>query len=256
MRQLGVSFFEEHENQSTMALATCDIQKEVFTRKDVEKLLKESGIGEWVVKQETIFSYYVLIKAKNKDKDQKEEGMHIAIQDTITALVDEGKVHEEKIGTSNYLWAFQSEALVQNMNSTGSLKKEIENLEKKIAQLEKNLEAAKAQRADVSCRFMNHTFFSFLFVVRRTTRKDKHKSYELAAFSNGITKFNEDLQKYNESDSVDYEGIKNAVEKAKEAMEHWTDNIFSIAKKIKERGTSNEEFFKAYELSADFDYVE
>ncbi|ETO26426.1 hypothetical protein RFI_10713 [Reticulomyxa filosa] len=36
-----------------------------------------------------------------------------AIQDTITWLIEENKAHEEKIGTSNYLWAFQSEAFVQ-----------------------------------------------------------------------------------------------------------------------------------------------
>ncbi|XP_013926910.1 PREDICTED: meiotic nuclear division protein 1 homolog isoform X1 [Thamnophis sirtalis] len=76
-------FFEtEHITKQTVFFSLFWYQKDVFQLKDIEKIAsKEKGITS------------------------------MSVKDILQSLVDDGMVDTDRIGTSNYFWAFPSKAL-------------------------------------------------------------------------------------------------------------------------------------------------
>lgn len=57
-------------------------------------------------------------------------------------------------------------------------------------------------------------------------------------------------------DPEQYEKIVAATEVAKQAAERWTDNVFAVIKKMRDKGIEKEKIYKGFGISADFDYLE
>ncbi|EDQ87873.1 uncharacterized protein MONBRDRAFT_26904 [Monosiga brevicollis MX1] len=77
----------------------------------------------------------------------KEKGItSMAIKDVLQSLVDDNMVHVEKIGTSNYYWAFPSEGAAIRGNKKDDYNKKIQELHRREAAAKEGLEAARVGR--------------------------------------------------------------------------------------------------------------
>ncbi|KAJ2406358.1 hypothetical protein GGF41_006953, partial [Coemansia sp. RSA 2531] len=65
-----------------------------------------------------------------------------SIKDVVQSLVDDGMCHCEKIGTSNYYWAFPSEAAIKRQNRLKTLEDTVEQMEAKKQELTDSIEKA------------------------------------------------------------------------------------------------------------------
>ena len=72
----------------------------------------------------------------NTQTDQNTQIAASAIEATVQELYDENFIEMDKVGTSNYYWAFQSQASVKKIA-------EMENIEKKIIEIDNTIEKTK-----------------------------------------------------------------------------------------------------------------
>ncbi|XP_036031299.1 meiotic nuclear division protein 1 homolog [Onychomys torridus] len=175
--------------------------KDVFQQKDLEKLApKEKGITAMSVKE------------------------------VLQSLVDDGTVDCERIGTSNYYWAFPSKAL-------RAQKRKLEEGSQKHANLQKSTEKATTGRQETEERAM---------LVK-----------DLSSFQNQRDQLKAEVEKYRECDPQVVEEIRQANKVAKEATNRWTDNIFAIKSWAKRKfGFEENKIDKNFGIPEDFDYID
>ena len=159
-----------------------------------------------------------------------------AIEETIQDLTYDDKVRNEKVGVSNYFWAFPSEAPVGLKTQLESYETKINDIDQQIIRMEKRIEQAKENRQ---------------------SDDREQKMQDIQILEQRYNELSQELEKYADSDPAKLDLIKNGIQVAQESHERWTDTIFAIAKIVKERkGMSNSEFFKAFGLSGELDYIE
>ncbi|XP_069711834.1 meiotic nuclear division protein 1 homolog isoform X4 [Phaenicophaeus curvirostris] len=125
-KKKGLSFEEKRARMMEIFFETCLLcfaQKDVFQLKDIEKIApKEKGITSMSVKE------------------------------ILQSLVDDGMVDTDRIGTSNYFWAFPSKALHSRKRKLAELESQFaENSQKKEA-LQKSIEKSKVGRENTAER--------------------------------------------------------------------------------------------------------
>ncbi|XP_025005352.1 meiotic nuclear division protein 1 homolog isoform X15 [Gallus gallus] len=131
-KKKGLSFEEKRARMMEIFFETCLLcfmQKDVFQLKDIEKIAsKDKGITSMSVKE------------------------------VLQSLVDDGMVDTDRIGTSNYFWAFPSKALharkrkleeLQTQAERAALMKELAALQQKKEQLKAEIEKYKEYDPDV-----------------------------------------------------------------------------------------------------------
>lgn len=96
-KRKGVSLDEKRERILEIFHQSAD----VFVLKDIEKLASKKGVILQTVKE------------------------------VLQGLVDDDLVHQEKIGISNYFWAFPSEASVKLENEVTKLKSDLAQLQRR-----------------------------------------------------------------------------------------------------------------------------
>ncbi|XP_070406237.1 meiotic nuclear division protein 1 homolog isoform X2 [Nothobranchius furzeri] len=97
--------------------------KDVFQLKDIEKIApKSKGITPMTVKE------------------------------VLQSLVDDNMVDTERVGTSNYYWAFPSKALNARKHKLEELNKQISDAKQRKVSLEKSVDKAKVGRQDTKER--------------------------------------------------------------------------------------------------------
>ena len=148
----------------------------------------------------------------------------------------DGSIHQEKIGTSKYVWSFESEERVRNLTKLEKLENELKQIEQDTIKWDNKLESVKEER------------------------KDPARQKQL----DGIQKLEEDTQQMEANvasalgcDMEQYGKYQQGIQIAKDAAERWTDNIFSICKFIKSKTSMKQsDILKQFGLPADFDYIE
>lgn len=182
--------------------------KDVFQLKDLEKLApKEKGITAMSVKE------------------------------VLQSLVDDGMVDCERIGTSNYYWAFPSKALHARKRKLEALNSQLSEGSQKHADLQKSIEKARVGRQETEERAM--------------------LAKELSSFQDQRKKLKAEVEKYRECDPQVVEEIRQANKVAKEAANRWTDNIFAIKSWAKRKyGFEETKIDKNFGIPEDFDYVD
>ncbi|XP_069878341.1 meiotic nuclear division protein 1 homolog isoform X3 [Dipodomys merriami] len=85
----------------------------------------------------------------------KEKGITaMSVKEVLQSLVDDGMVDCERIGTSNYYWAFPSKALHARKRKLEVLESQLSEGSQKHAHLQKSIEKAKIGRQDTEERTM------------------------------------------------------------------------------------------------------
>uniref|UniRef100_A0A3P9HW98 Meiotic nuclear division protein 1 homolog n=1 Tax=Oryzias latipes TaxID=8090 RepID=A0A3P9HW98_ORYLA len=175
--------------------------KDVFQLKDIEKIApKSKGIAPMTVK------------------------------DVLQSLVDDNMVDCERVGTSNYYWAFPSKALNARKHKLEELQKQLSDAKQRKATLQKVVEKAKVGRQD--------------------TKERSSLLKELKALREERAQLQAELDQYRECDPQ-------VVEDMSEYPKKLADNVFAIKSWTKKKfAFDDSRINKAFGIPDDFDYMD
>uniref|UniRef100_M3Y4N1 Meiotic nuclear division protein 1 homolog n=1 Tax=Mustela putorius furo TaxID=9669 RepID=M3Y4N1_MUSPF len=164
----------------------------------------------------------------------KEKGITaMSVKEVLQSLVDDGMVDCERIGTSNYYWAFPSKALLARKCKLEVLESQVSEGNQKHTNLQKSIEKAK--------------------IGLHETEESK----ELSSLRDQREQLKAEVEEYKECDPQVVEDIRQANKIAKEAANRWTDNIFSIKSWAKRKfGFKENKIDKNFGIPEDFDYID
>ncbi|XP_029465771.1 meiotic nuclear division protein 1 homolog isoform X2 [Rhinatrema bivittatum] len=168
----------------------------------------------------------------------KEKGItSMSVKEILQSLVDDAMVDSERIGTSNYFWAFPSKALHARKRKLEALEMQMSESNQKKKSLQQSIEKARVGRQDTE--------------ERATLAK------ELAAHQQRKEKLKAEVEKYKECDPDVVEEIRQANIVAKEAANRWTDNIFAVKSWAKRKfGFEENKIDKHFGIPENFDYID
>ncbi|XP_027722678.1 meiotic nuclear division protein 1 homolog isoform X2 [Vombatus ursinus] len=161
----------------------------------------------------------------------------MSVKEVLQSLVDDGMVDSERIGTSNYFWAFPSKALHARKRKLETLSTQFSEGNEKKENLQQSIKRAKIGRHD--------------------TEERASLSKELASLQQQKEQLKAELEKYKECDPEVIEEIRQANKVAKDAANRWTDNIFAIKSWAKRKfGFEESKIDKNFGIPEDFDYID
>uniref|UniRef100_A0A8C9X7I0 Meiotic nuclear division protein 1 homolog n=1 Tax=Sander lucioperca TaxID=283035 RepID=A0A8C9X7I0_SANLU len=161
----------------------------------------------------------------------------MSVKDVLQSLVDDNMVDCERVGTSNYYWAFPSKALHARKKKLEELQSQISEAKQRKVSVEKAVEKAKVGRQD--------------------TKERSSLLQELQALKEERTHLQAELDKYRECDPEVIEEMRKSNVVAKEAVSRWTDNIFAIKSWTKKKFSFDDSHInKAFGIPEDFDYMD
>ncbi|XP_074085208.1 meiotic nuclear division protein 1 homolog [Macrotis lagotis] len=168
----------------------------------------------------------------------REKGItSMSVKEVLQSLVDDGMVDSERIGTSNYFWAFPSKALHSRKRKLETLSTQFSEGNQKKENLEQSIKKAKIGRQD--------------------TEERASLSKELTSLRQQKEQLKTELEKYKECDPEVVEEIRQANKVAKDAANRWTDNIFAIKSWAKRKfGFEESKIDKNFGIPEDFDYID
>ncbi|XP_061048490.1 tripartite motif-containing protein 2 isoform X2 [Eubalaena glacialis] len=198
----------------------------------------------------------------------KEKGITaMSVKEVLQSLVDDGMVDCERIGTSNYYWAFPSKALHARKRKLEVLESQEENPRMPpfpnrlpfIVSLAKSEIHAHAGR--LSEGNQNHANLQKSIekakIGRHETEERTLLAKELSSLRDQRERLKAEVEKYKECDPQVVEEIRQANEVAKEAANRWTDNIFAIKSWAKRKfGFEENKIDKNFGIPEDFDYID
>ncbi|TNN52663.1 Meiotic nuclear division protein 1 [Liparis tanakae] len=140
----------------------------------------------------------------------------MSVKDVLQSLVDDNMVDCERVGTSNYYWAFPSKALNARKHKLEELQSQMSEATKRKKSVEKGVEKAKKERSSLL--------------------------KELQALREERTQLQAELNKYKECDPQVIEDMNNVF-----AIKSWTKKKFSF---------DDSRIDKAFGIPEDFDYMD
>ncbi|KAJ2759784.1 Meiotic nuclear division protein 1 [Coemansia nantahalensis] len=159
-----------------------------------------------------------------------------SVKDVVQSLVDDGMCHCEKVGTSNFFWAFPSEAAVKRQNKRRALEKELAQAE--AAKEELTASIARAQ------------------LGREQTDERAGLTEELLAVEAAWKEQQAELQQFKECDPVVLNQKREEAGVARDAANRWTSNVFIMQSWVREKFNMDvEQFNKHFGIPADLDDV-
>ncbi|KAM4710552.1 meiotic nuclear division protein 1 homolog [Discoglossus pictus] len=168
----------------------------------------------------------------------KEKGItSMSVKDVLQSLVDDAMVDSERIGTSNYFWAFPSKALHARKRKLETVETQLSESNQKKQSLQQSVQKAKVGRQDTEERSL--------------------MAKELATLRQQREQLRAELEKYKECDPDVIEEIRQSNKVAKEAANRWTDNVFSVKSWAKKKfGFEESKIDKTFGIPEDFDYID
>ncbi|KAL3163083.1 Meiotic nuclear division protein 1 [Trebouxia sp. C0010 RCD-2024] len=149
--------------------------KDVFQLKDIEKLATKKGVISQSVKE------------------------------VLQSLVDDDMVHQEKIGISNFFWAFPGEAALQLEAALVKAQTQVKHNEEQCSNLQQKLQSS--------------------VTGRQETAEREAKLAEVATHEKQLRDIQNQLEQYAENDPDKINSMKEAAGIAKDAANRWLDNI-------------------------------
>uniref|UniRef100_A0A3B4V2E4 Meiotic nuclear division protein 1 homolog n=1 Tax=Seriola dumerili TaxID=41447 RepID=A0A3B4V2E4_SERDU len=146
----------------------------------------------------------------------------MSVKEVLQSLVDDNMVDCERVGTSNYYWAFPSKALNARKHKLDELQKQISEAKQRKVSLQKLVEKAKVGRQD--------------------TKERSSLLKELQALREERTGQQAELEKYRECDPEVVEEMNNVF-----AIKSWTKKKFAF---------DDSRINKAFGIPEDFDYMD
>lgn len=168
----------------------------------------------------------------------KEKGItSMSVKDVVQSLVDDAMVDTERIGTSNYFWAYPSKAVHARKRKLETLTAEKDELKKKVQHHEKVLEEANKGKEESNERA---EILAELLVKEKESVELKSK-----------------LEQLRECDPEVINDVKKKTMIAKESANRWTDNVFSIKSWCKKKFSIEESSInKNFNIPEELDYIE
>eukprot|EP00063_Salmo_salar_P089770 XP_014064605.1 PREDICTED: meiotic nuclear division protein 1 homolog isoform X2 [Salmo salar] len=160
----------------------------------------------------------------------------MSVKEVLQSLVDDNMVDCERVGTSNYYWAFPSKAL-------HARKRRLEELDKQHTE-EKQRKMSLQQAVDKSK------------VGREETEERATLLKELQALREKSSHLKAKLEKYRECDPGVIEEMRKSNVTAKEAVSRWTDNVFAIKSWAKRKFGFDDGRIDKAGIPEDFDYMD
>ncbi|XP_056658757.1 meiotic nuclear division protein 1 homolog isoform X3 [Monodelphis domestica] len=153
----------------------------------------------------------------------KEKGITaMSVKEVLQSLVDDGMVDSERIGTSNYFWAFPSKALHAKKRKLETLSAQFSEGNQKKENLQQSINQAKIGRQDTEERTV--------------------LSKELTSLRQRKEQLKAELEKYKECDPDVVEEIHNIF-----AIKSWAKKKF---------GFEESKIDKNFGIPEDFDYID
>uniref|UniRef100_A0A8C5QD28 Meiotic nuclear division protein 1 homolog n=1 Tax=Leptobrachium leishanense TaxID=445787 RepID=A0A8C5QD28_9ANUR len=168
----------------------------------------------------------------------KEKGItSMSVKEILQSLVDDAMVDSERVGTSNYFWAFPSKALHARKRKIETLESQLSEANQKKKHLQQSVEKAKVGRQD--------------------TEERSRLAKELTSLRHQNEQLKTELEKYKECDPDVIEEIRQSNKVAKEAVNRWTDNVFAVKSWAKKKfGFEESKIDKTFGIPEDFDYID
>ena len=157
-----------------------------------------------------------------------------AVKDVVQSLVDDSMVHVDKIGTSNWYWAFPGEVTAQLSNKLAGLEQDLERAAEEAKEMEERLEKASKDHPQTEERQMAEV------MLASATEANAALQGELESFSSG--------------DTAVMETMKEGVPVAKAAVNRWTDNVFLLKSWVEKKSGSREDTNKFFKQQAEIDF--
>ena len=162
-----------------------------------------------------------------------------SIKEVLQSLVDDDFVHQDKIGISNFFWAFRGESGAR--------------LETELSRANKSLQHATAQKKA----------FEAEIVSSSAAQKDSEERSELAAQMSALEErqasLKRELAAYSDCDPETLAALIRGAEVAKLAANRWMDNIWSFESWAKRQMQGREvdlrKFFEESGITDKLDYV-
>ncbi|XP_038568924.1 meiotic nuclear division protein 1 homolog isoform X2 [Micropterus salmoides] len=146
----------------------------------------------------------------------------MSVKEVLQSLVDDNMVDCERVGTSNYYWAFPSKALNARKHKLEELQKQNSQAKQRKESLQKAVEKAKVGRED--------------------TKERSSILAELKALREERTQLQAELEKYRECDPEVIEEMNNIF-----SIKSWTKKKFAF---------DDSRINKAFGIPEDFDYMD
>ncbi|XP_062506671.1 meiotic nuclear division protein 1 homolog [Corticium candelabrum] len=188
---------------------------------------------------ELLFEKKDFFQLKELEKmGQKEKGVtSMSVKDIVQSLVDDDMIDTDRIGTSNYFWSFPSKALHTRKRKLADLTKQVEEAKKRKSHNEALQKDAKQGKDDTEKRQC----------VLKELKNMKDKKGKLTA----------ELEQYKDLDPKTLQEKSRQTREAKEAINRWTDNVFSLKSWCKNKfGIEESAIDKNFGIPSDLDYVE
>lgn len=194
---------------------------------------KRQKMIEIFYEKEDFFSLKELEKIAPKEKGIVSQ----SVKDVVQSLVDDGMIDTDKIGTSVYFWAFPSKASNNRKRKIEELQSKVEEVKKKCQSTKEMVNKAKIGKEESDERLQ---FLSQLQAAK------KEKELLLT-----------ELQRYKDNDPQALEEMKKEIGMAKDAVNRWTDNIFSLKSWCKNKFFFEESILnKQFGIDENLDYIE
>ncbi|XP_051558547.1 meiotic nuclear division protein 1 homolog isoform X2 [Myxocyprinus asiaticus] len=160
----------------------------------------------------------------------------MSVKDVLQSLVDDNMVDTERVGTSNYYWAFPSKALHARKRRLEELERQHEEGKQRKIALQQAVDKAK--------------------VGREINEEREALQKELVTLKGQRDQMKAELEKYKECDPEVVEEMRKANITAKEAVSRWTDNVFAIKSWAKKKFSfEDSRLDKAFGIPEGFDYI-
>ncbi|XP_071945215.1 meiotic nuclear division protein 1 homolog [Antedon mediterranea] len=168
----------------------------------------------------------------------KEKGINsMSVKDVVQSLVDDAMVDTDRIGTSNYFWAFPSKASQNRKRKILELTEALEQNEMKLKTTSQKIQEATKGKEESEERTN---------VLKELNKKEKQ-----------LSEISSDLERFRDCDPEVIECLKKESHTALEAANRWTDNIFSIQSWCRNKfAIETKTLNKQFGIPEDFDYIE
>jgi predicted ArsR family transcriptional regulator len=132
----------------------------------------------------------------------------MSVKDVLQSLVDDGMVDSDRIGTSNYFWAFPSKASNQRKRKLKELTEQLAQSETKRQTLEQQVKTASVGRENSDEREE----------LLKSLEEKKEMKKRLAS----------ELSQFKDCDPATITSIREQTRVAVDATNRWTDNVFAV----------------------------
>ncbi|CAI8029570.1 Meiotic nuclear division protein 1 homolog [Geodia barretti] len=160
----------------------------------------------------------------------------MSVKEVLQSLVDDGMVDTERIGTSNYFWAFPSKASNQKKRRLKELQRQLAEGERKRQSLEQEIKTAS---------------------VGREKSDEREELLKSLREKQGLKKrLADELSQYRDCDPAAITHMREQTRIAVDATNRWTDNVFSAKSWCKNKfGLEDSAIDKQFSIPEDFDYI-